>query len=803
MRQVGRVIRVSLETEEEVWSITGSEIEENLGWSLSEVPDQNGDGVPEILVGAPGRVRGGGGVDLISGATGEVLLGLTDPIGESIQLGYSVECLGDVSGDEVVDFAAGGPAPFDPGLVIVFSGLDGSQVHRFSGGQGGDRFGASLALFADRDEDGIQDLLVGAPDAGQGGTLAGSVTLFSGATGEILMQLESSVVGRRLGESIAALGDVSDDGVEDFLIGAWGASLGGPETGAAFLASGADGTLLTRFDGETAGDRFGEFVSVVLDLDGDGIRDVCIGAGSADPADLKNAGRLYFYSAKTGAPLGQVNGELAGEGMGFSAAVLADLNGGGLGEIGVGSPFASPGDLHVAGSVAVIAFDVTPPPPLISTLVLPMDLSGCPGDEVLTDLLVEDASGGIRSIDVVITFDPTVSLVSSVSPGDLPDGWELASVIDNATGRVEIVAAGDVDLAGSLTLSSLGLVPVGEPDQATDLSLDGVMNGGLGSSEVRNGRIRVEDCVPPTMSSISGSLTYYRAGDVEPSEVPVEGIEVVLSGDADDRAFSLTDGSYQFNELQPGAYSVTVRKVGDFQDGVSALDASLAVRHAIGLYPLTDRQKIAADVTGDGVVTPLDGSFIARFVVGLSDRFPAGVSGDSDWSFEPASRDYPEFDAEVLGEDYVATLYGDITGNWGSGGVGVASTRTVPDEEDVVLNLREIEQDDAKGLRVQVVLPAGVSADSVLMTLAVPESLSFQRAFIPEQEDALSGLDLMVNSTKSGELRILVFGTQTLVGGETVAELEFRRMNDAPLGSGGAGVVRLIDASVGLVIVDH
>ena len=55
---------------------------------------------------------------------------------------------------------------------------------------------------------------------------------------------------------------------------------------------------------------------------------------------------------------------------------------------------------------------------------------------------------------------------------------------------------------------------------------------------------------------------------------------------------------------------------------LSAADASVAARNAVGLINLSVIQKKKADVTGDNQVTALDASWIARKAVGLVDKFP-------------------------------------------------------------------------------------------------------------------------------------------------------------------------------------
>lgn len=58
-------------------------------------------------------------------------------------------------------------------------------------------------------------------------------------------------------------------------------------------------------------------------------------------------------------------------------------------------------------------------------------------------------------------------------------------------------------------------------------------------------------------------------------------------------------------------------------DGVvDAIDATLAVRFAVGSATFDDSQISAADVNGDGVVDAIDGTLITRYAVGILEGFP-------------------------------------------------------------------------------------------------------------------------------------------------------------------------------------
>lgn len=112
---------------------------------------------------------------------------------------------------------------------------------RFDGQAPGDRLGGPLSSAGDVDGDGFDDLVVGAPFANPNGLRdAGSVFVFSGATGAQLLRLDGLSIGDNLGGSVAGAGDVDGDGFGDLVVGAPGASPNGlTRAGSAFVFSGA------------------------------------------------------------------------------------------------------------------------------------------------------------------------------------------------------------------------------------------------------------------------------------------------------------------------------------------------------------------------------------------------------------------------------------------------------------------------------------------------------------------------------------------------------------------------------------
>ena len=253
---------------EVLWTSTG--VSGTLyGWVTAPVPDLDGDGAPEVLLSAPAAVHGDGRVVLLSGRTGEQLFDFLGTGSEA--LGEALADAGDVDGDGLHDVILGAPGA-GAGAAYVFSGADGSLLLSLAGARTGDRFGATVAGLGDMDGDGRSDIAVGAPLAGEIG--AGVVTVYVGATGDVIFSLEGEAAGDDFGDGVDEVGDLDLDGVPDLVVGAPDA--GASDGGAIYVYAGATGErLLGPLEaGRTSWDFGKWFVDGPGDLDGDGVPDV-------------------------------------------------------------------------------------------------------------------------------------------------------------------------------------------------------------------------------------------------------------------------------------------------------------------------------------------------------------------------------------------------------------------------------------------------------------------------------------------------------------------------------------------------
>jgi hypothetical protein len=260
------------------------------GWTTSPLGDVDGDGRDDVAIGSLQDVIAGGGtgsVRVISGATGAQIRAHASPAG-NIGFGSIVGYAGDVNGDGRADVIVGAPnADFtgaNSGSAYVFSGIDGTQLHRFDGEAAGDRLGAGVDGGIDFDLDGCADLLVGAPSNDEQANASGAVYVFSGKTGAELAKIMVAGADKGLGERVRGGGDVDGDGYVDFVATAPQADNGALNSGRVYAFSGRTGALVRSVGGGAQGFGLGNDLGCGFDVDGDGLADAVAGAVNQDAA---------------------------------------------------------------------------------------------------------------------------------------------------------------------------------------------------------------------------------------------------------------------------------------------------------------------------------------------------------------------------------------------------------------------------------------------------------------------------------------------------------------------------------------
>jgi len=296
-------------------------------------------------------------------ASGSVVFSHPNPQAGA-EFGSSMAFVGDINGDGVPDLLVGAPKQdvggnIDQGQAYLLSGATGALLRTLDNPfpQPGAKFGAAVASAGDFDNDGKNDLLIGAPEQDVGlcqigdttGCSVGQAFVFSSATGALLRTLSHPIPHSSsfFGSAVASIGDINGDSIPDFVVGVPGNGLGVFVASYVFVFSGADGSVLLTLNDpnslEVEDERGSTFGSVVVSLDdvnGDGKPDILVGDGQQDAGGNIDQGQVHIFSGATGALIRTINhpNPQAEAFFGASAVLIADISGDGVGDIVVGAP---------------------------------------------------------------------------------------------------------------------------------------------------------------------------------------------------------------------------------------------------------------------------------------------------------------------------------------------------------------------------------------------------------------------------------------------------------------------------------
>ncbi|MEA5577316.1 DUF4114 domain-containing protein [Anabaena sp. UHCC 0451] len=468
------------------FTLIGSTEGEASGRSVSAAGDINGDGIDDLIIGAPlidVKAKNAGKAYIVFGkssfsSTPTINLSnlngnngfiINGAIAED-QLGYTVSNAGDINKDGFDDLIiAASNAYTDPnGLpgkaYIIFgqqdfnsdfdlTSLNGSKGFVINGLTADDYLGFAVSSAGDINNDGIDDIIIGAHFADPNGSGSGRAYIVFGSEEEFSSNLDLSnldgsngfiINGQdddQLGFSVSSAGDVNNDGIDDIIVGAHFASPNGVyAAGISYVVFGKDGNFDPIFDLSTlngnngfAINGIGELnnsgwaVKGVGDVSGDGIDDILVSAKNADPNGEYSGQNYVIFGKSNFTPLINladidgtngfvINGKSEGDNLGHSVSGGGDVNGDGISDLILSAPFA---DSATGEGYVIFGINSAPTDVLLST------------DNVDENVAAETVIGKFTTVDPNVKVQNfTYTLVAGAADND-------AFIIDGDTLKIK------------------------------------------------------------------------------------------------------------------------------------------------------------------------------------------------------------------------------------------------------------------------------------------------------------------------------------------------------------------------------
>lgn len=206
-----------------VTEYVGENSHDGFGFFVGTIGDIYGDSKEEIFIGAPGYDAGavnGGRVYILDVSSGDTVLTIDGYVPNGF-LGGAVVTPGDINGDGVNDIVIGAPGRYDTsvGAVYAYSGHDGSLLYSITGPSFTGQFGRFVFTVGDVNCDNYGDFIVTSYQNNDCGYWSGQINGISGVDGSVIFTHCGNASNEMFGWDGIGLFDSNANGVLDFWVG--------------------------------------------------------------------------------------------------------------------------------------------------------------------------------------------------------------------------------------------------------------------------------------------------------------------------------------------------------------------------------------------------------------------------------------------------------------------------------------------------------------------------------------------------------------------------------------------------------
>ena len=300
-------------------------------------------------------------------------------------------------------------------------------------------------------------------------------------------------------------------------------------------------------------------------------------------------------------------------------------------------------------------------------------------------------------------------------------------------------------------------------------------------------------------SAVSGTVTY---GNAIGSPMPPRFVKNVSLASTSGMppvgpVITGTPGTYTLTGFGMGPYTIKPTKPGGATTAITSNDAARIAQGVAGSLPfVSQNQRFAADVTGNGAISSQDAAKIAQFVAGLPFSAP-NLTGQ--WKFfvtgAPSplptppqtyndSRSYPMgVTGSLTGEDFVGILVGEVSGNWNpathprpvDSGPWTVNSEDGGETRPITITTQNVSAADK-----EIVVPVNVLGVADKGIISYEFDLRYDPSVIQPLENPVDvigtvsrGLSIVVNAKERGLLRVVAYGAMPIGGDGVLLNLRF------------------------------
>lgn len=386
---------------------------------------------------------------------------------------------------------------------------------------------------------------------------------------------------------------------------------------------------------------------------------------------------------------------------------------------------------------------------------------------------VDNVTGnGLYSTDFTLTYNPAVVTSPVVTIGNVTNtGAQILSVNTGSPGVITVSIFSSTPFSGTGQLVNIQFTATpGAPGTSTPINFSSFkFNEGTACISTSNGLVSV------ISGTITGTVRYGTVVPAAPPSVLVPNVLMSAVGSINTSATTNGSGIYSLSGMGSGSYTVTPSKTGGATGlTVSGSDAACIAQYVVGLngcmFPTATAAQLAvADVSGAGGITSFDAALIARFAAGLPNHGAAGT-----WYFAPANIVYPNVNTNISGQDYLAYLMGDVTGNYNP--ANPFSALIADGQKPMRISAPTM----TAGAGTVVSVPVSVQDTTGKRILSYQFDLRYDPTVL---EPAANTVDLAgtisegyaatVNPIEPGLLKVVVYGVNDLAGAGEMLKLNF------------------------------